>query len=47
MNICAVFMDLAKAFDTVSHNILLFRLEHYGIRGVVNDMLKSYMPFKS
>lgn len=39
----AVFLDLAKAFDTVPHNRLLEVLEHYGIRGVVLEVFKNYL----
>ena len=40
-----IFIDLKKAYDmyAVNHDILLIKLYHYGIRGIILDWFKLYI----
>jgi ribulose bisphosphate carboxylase small subunit len=41
--VCGIFVDLEKAFDTVHHDILCEKIKAYGLRGNINNLLKSYL----
>ena len=43
-NYCiSISIDLTKTFDTVDHEILQQKLEHYGIRWHANDFFRTYL----
>ena len=43
----AVYLDIRKAFDSISHQFLLDKLHKIGIRGNIHCLLKSYLMFRS
>ena len=46
-SLLSIFIDFTKAFDTVNHVILLKKLYHYGIRGIIHDWFHDYLSQRS
>ena len=40
---CGFFLGFQKAFDTLSHDILPAKCEHYGVKGIPLNLYKKYL----
>ena len=41
--VCAIFMDLSKAFDIMNHNLLISKLGTYGFQKNALSFMKNYL----
>ena len=42
-----LIMDFSKAFDKVSHNLLIHKLHYYGIQGKTNQWINSFLKSRT
>ncbi len=46
-SLLSICIDFTKAFDIMKHDILLTKLHHHGIRGIVHDWFKDYLTHRT
>ena len=42
-NTALLLLDLKKAFDMVNHDLLLDKMNHYGVREIANNLFASFL----
>ncbi len=42
-----IYLDLSKAFNILNHNILLHKLEYYGVQDTSFNLFKNYLSEKN
>ena len=44
--IACIFQGIANAFDTVNHEILLYKLDYYAVQGIGLEWFRSYLSHR-
>lgn len=45
--VLGLYIDFSKAFDTINHELLIRKLEHYGIRGKAGALMEYYLKHRT